>query len=61
MEIYSRWGELMFHTTELDNGWNGLYKGSISPEDTYAYRIQATDSKGRIVVKNGTVHLLRKD
>ena len=61
MEIYNQWGELLFHTSELDQGWDGVYKGALSPEDTYVYRIQATDTKGRVAVKNGTIHLLRKD
>ncbi len=59
MEIYSRWGELLYHTTDLEQGWDGVYKGSLVPEDTYVYIIQATDSKGRSLTKNGTVHLLR--
>lgn len=61
MEIYSRWGELLFHTSDVEQGWDGIYKGSLSTEGTYAFKISATDSKGRVVVKNGTVHLLRKD
>jgi gliding motility-associated-like protein len=59
MEIYNQWGELVFHTAELEQGWDGVYKGTLSPEDTYVYRIQATDTKGRVSVKNGTLHLLR--
>ena len=60
MEIYSQWGELLFHTTELDQGWDGVYSGSLSPEGTYVYKIQASDLKGRPSVISGTVHLLRK-
>ena len=60
MEIYNRWGELLFHTSDLEQGWNGIYKGSLSPEGTYAYRISAIDPKGRKMVKSGSVHLLRK-
>ncbi len=59
MEIYSSWGELLYHTTDLEQGWNGVYKGSLIPEATYVYKIQATDSKGRSLTMNGTVHLLR--
>jgi len=61
MEIYNRWGELLYHTSDLERGWDGVYKGTLSPEDTYVYLIQATDTNGREMVKNGTVHLLRKD
>jgi gliding motility-associated-like protein len=45
MEIYSRWGELLYHTENLDEGWNGYYNGSLIPEGTYAYKITATDPR----------------
>jgi gliding motility-associated-like protein len=61
MEIYSSWGELLYHTTDLEQGWNGVYKGSLIQEDTYVYKIRATDSKGRSLTKSGTVHLLRNN
>ncbi len=61
MEIYSRWGELLYHTKDLELGWNGVYKGSLIPEDTYVYKIRATDPRGRSITKNGTVHLLRNN
>jgi gliding motility-associated-like protein len=61
MEIYNRWGELLFHTSDLEDGWDGVFKGSLSPEDTYVFKISATDPNGRVVVENGTVNLLRKD
>jgi gliding motility-associated-like protein len=61
MEIYSRWGELLFHTTDLEAGWDGIYRGSLSPEDTYVFKIEASDPNGRSMIKSGTVHLLRKD
>lgn len=61
MEIYSRWGELLFHTSDLEQGWDGIYRGTLSPEDAYAFKINATDPNGRQVIKSGTVNLLRKD
>jgi len=61
MEIYSSWGELLYHTMDLEQGWNGVYKGSLIQEDTYVYKIRATDPKGRSLTKSGTVHLLRNN
>ena len=60
MEIYSRWGNLMFHTDDLEKGWDGFYRGTLSPQGTYVYKIKATDPRGRSVLNQGTVHLLRK-
>jgi len=35
--IYSRWGELVFHSTVLDFRWNGIYRGTLLPVGTFAY------------------------
>ena len=45
MYIFNRWGELLFHSNSLNNGWNGCYGGSASlcQTDTYIYVINATD------------------
>lgn len=60
MEIYSRWGELLFFSNELDQGWDGIYQGTLVPDGAYVYQITATDSQGRTVTKNGAVHVLKK-
>ena len=39
-DILDRWGELLFTTTQKDEGWDGSYKGkSCEPDPTYVYRI----------------------
>ncbi len=35
--IYNRWGELVFRTVDLFEGWNGTYKGNIVPDGVYSY------------------------
>lgn len=35
--IYSRWGELVFHSTVLDFRWDGIYRGTLLPVGTFAY------------------------
>jgi gliding motility-associated-like protein len=39
MQIYNRWGELLFETTDPSQGWNGFYKNTVVQEDTYVYVI----------------------
>lgn len=40
LEIYDRWGEKLFETTDPYEGWNGYFKGELVPKAVYAYRLQ---------------------
>lgn len=60
MDIFNRWGELLFTTRELSEGWDGTYRGNAMPEGTYTFVAQMTDRAGRAFKKSGTVVLLRK-
>jgi gliding motility-associated-like protein len=60
MDIFNRWGELMFTTAQLDVGWDGNYKGNPMPEGTYTFVATITDLAGRTFKKSGSVLLLRK-
>lgn len=35
--IYTRWGELVYRSTNQDFRWDGYYKGRLLPVGTYAY------------------------
>jgi len=39
LEIFDRWGERIFHTSNPKQGWNGYYKGELCKEDVYAWKI----------------------
>lgn len=30
-------GELVFESNEVNKGWNGFYRGRLSPQDVYVY------------------------
>lgn len=57
-KIYNRWGETVFETKNLQNCWDGTYKGLLQPTDTYVYYITAKTFCGNIF-KKGTIVLLR--
>ncbi len=40
MIIFNRWGEVLFETRDLNEGWNGTYKGSVVPTGIYYYYIR---------------------
>ena len=60
MNIFNRWGELLFTTSDLEQGWDGSFKGNAMPEGTYTFVADITDVAGRSFRKSGTVLLIRK-
>jgi len=59
MFIVNRWGEIMFTTTNPDEGWNGDYKSSIAAQGVYSYVIKMTSFSGYQLERKGTVLLIR--
>lgn len=57
--VYNRWGQLVFRTTNFNEGWDGTFKGQKAEAGTYAYVASAIDYKGRPLNRKGTVILLR--
>ncbi len=49
MYIFDRWGNKLYHTLNIYQGWNGTVNGGsiISQEDTYVYKINVTDSQNK--------------
>jgi gliding motility-associated-like protein len=45
MYIFDRWGMQLYHSSDINKGWDGKVGSgtSISQEDTYVYLIEATD------------------
>jgi gliding motility-associated-like protein len=59
LTIYSRWGELMFETSDISQGWDGTFKGKPVPGGSYVYRIVFAAypdySKQQVVIGNVVV------
>jgi gliding motility-associated-like protein len=59
LQIYNRWGELLFDTSDTGKGWDGYYRGKICPPDVYIYKIDFKFIDGREVQKFGDITLIR--
>lgn len=60
MEIFNRWGQLIFATTSVDGrGWDGRLNDIDQPEGVYIYTIVATFRDGQKESHNGNVTLIR--
>jgi gliding motility-associated-like protein len=58
--IFNRWGELIFETEKLDEGWDGFYKGRLAEQDVYVWKVKYKTfcSHNKIISKIGHVTLL---
>ena len=59
MRIYDRWGQLIFVSRRLENGWDGHINGHLAPQGTYTYQINYVDIEGKPNSKKGSILLLR--
>lgn len=58
--IYDRWGEILFESHNVEQGWNGTYHDGIVKEGTYVWFIQFKDSMSdKKRTYNGHVTLLK--
>jgi len=61
MQLFSRWGNPVFISTDPYIGWDGSIstKNEVAPMDTYIYMISYIDNKGEKQYFSGTVLLMR--
>jgi PKD repeat protein len=59
LNIFSRWGLLLFVSDDINIGWDGYYKGTLCDEDIYIWNIKATTLDGRKLNKTGDVFLFK--
>ena len=57
MQIFSRWGELLFESTDINEAWDGTYNGNKVSVDTYLLMITYDDTK-RINSYRGTLNVV---
>ncbi len=58
-KIFNRWGEIVFETTDINQGWDGTYKGKPQEMDAYAYLIRVEGYNGEEIAKKGFINLTR--
>jgi len=60
LTIYNRWGELIYTASNVNDRWDGTYKGKPVPQGVYLYLVQYTNPKQtKWYYRNGEIHLLR--
>jgi gliding motility-associated-like protein len=59
LQVYSRWGQLVFETADPTQGWDGQFQGESAPSDVYVYQLVFTLKDGVQGSESGEIVLLR--
>ena len=57
--VYNRWGQLVFETTDITKGWDGMYKGMKADPAVFAWYLHAKCYNGDEIKKKGNTTLIR--
>lgn len=58
-KVFNRWGEMMYQTNVIGQGWDGRYRGITQPSDTYMWLISAKTTDGTVIKTSGKTLLIR--
>jgi gliding motility-associated-like protein len=59
LTIFSRWGEVIYSTTDRNQGWDGTVNGQPANAGQYMYRVEVIDFTDQKTVRNGALLLVR--
>ncbi|MES2592741.1 MAG: PKD domain-containing protein [Bacteroidota bacterium] len=58
LEVYNRWGEMIFESMDVLQGWDGYYKGKLCPQDVYIWKAFIKLNNGKTFDKNGNIMII---
>ena len=60
MEIYDRWGELVFYYKgDITGGWDGKFNGNFLPPDVFVYYIEVTYLDNEVRTAKGSITTIK--
>lgn len=59
LEIYNRWGERVFITTNQANGWDGSWRGQACEAAVFTYVLTGQMDDGTVIEKQGNISLVK--
>lgn len=58
-KIYNRWGQMIYETKKLNDGWDGTWKGVLQQAGTYVWVAEGKDLLGTTIRDKGSFVLIR--
>lgn len=62
IRIFSRWGELVFESRDIEHSWDGYFNDRLMPQDVYTYQIEyhyEVYGGDQVRYENGTLSILK--
>ncbi len=59
LQVFDRWGGVVFASDDLDQGWNGTKNGEELPAGIYTWLVRLRQPDGRLIEQAGFVALIR--
>lgn len=59
MQVYNKWGQLIFKSNDVNQKWDGTFKGKPVTNGAYLWMITYVNLKGKKIYEQGTVMLIR--
>jgi gliding motility-associated-like protein len=58
MQIFNRWGVLIFESHDINVPWNGYYKGKLCPQGVYVWYVEGKFANNQPFKQVGDITLL---
>lgn len=59
MTIYDRWGSIISILNNINQTWNGSFRGEAQAEGVYMYRLSLISEGGEHIERGGSITLIR--
>jgi gliding motility-associated-like protein len=57
--IYNRWGNLLYHWEDPNQGWDGKVNGKYVPTGVYFIVVEAKGADGKVYTRSRDINILR--
>lgn len=59
LRIFNRWGQMVYESNDLNQGWDGSWHGTPQAEGVYVYAMHGHTVEGNVLTKQGNITLIR--
>jgi gliding motility-associated-like protein len=60
LQIFNKWGELLYESGDVAKGWDGYYRGHLVKQDVYVWKVEARFVNGQKYDNAGDVTVIVK-